>query len=51
MRNPTPAHISNVKQSVHSIEIDESSKISDVLNDTFNHVARVNLVEKFAALG
>ena len=51
MRDPAPAHISNVKQSVHSIEVDESSKISDVLNDTLNYVARVDLIEKFAALG
>ena len=50
MTQAAPRHIGDVKQAIHSIEIDERSEIGQVLDAAANDIAHVNAFEEFLTL-
>src|SRR5690242_21726917 len=46
MPQAAPGHVGDVKQAIHAPEINESAKISQVLNRTGNHIANLDALEK-----
>ena len=52
MGNTAPAHIGDMKESVHALKVDECTKVGDVLNLSLNLVTNGNsLKELLAKLG
>jgi hypothetical protein len=47
MRDPLPAHVGDMKQTVDPAEIDEGAVIGDVLDDAFAHFAFLQLSDDF----
>ena len=39
MSETSPGHVGDVEQSIHAVEVDESAKIGEVLDNTLHHVA------------
>ena len=47
MRDTTPAHVSDVEESVHALKIDESTEIGDILDLTFDLITNSDGAEEF----
>jgi hypothetical protein len=45
-----PAHVGDVQQAVHAVEIDERTEIGDVLDDALADLAGLNGIEEVATL-
>ncbi len=50
MRHPAPAHVSDVQQAVHAVQIDESAKISDVLDNAAANLLGLQFLQQLGAL-
>src|SRR3990172_232544 len=50
MRDPAPGQVVDMKQAIHSAEVDENTKIGDVFNNPFEHLAALQLLKDLFAL-
>ena len=50
MRDPAPAHVGDVKETVHTVEIDERTEIGDVLDHALAGLTRLDRFEERATL-
>ena len=50
MRNTTPAHVGDVKKTVHAVEVDKRTEIGDVLDHTLANLTGLNGVEEALTL-
>ncbi len=48
--NAAPAHVGDMEQAIHAIQIDERSEIGDVLDDAFADLPRLDALQQVAAL-
>ena len=44
--NAAPAHVGNVEQSVHTLEVNKGTKVGDVLHLTFDLVANLDALKE-----
>jgi len=51
VRDATPAHVGDVEEAVHAVEVDERAEIGDVLDHALADLAGLDGVEQVAALG
>ena len=51
MGDTAPAHVGDVEQAVHAVEVDERAEIGDVLDDALADLAGLDRVEESATLG
>jgi hypothetical protein len=45
-----PAHVRDVEKAVEAVEVDKGTVVGDVLDGTATNIARLDLLEKIAAL-
>ena len=50
VRDAAPAHVSDVQQAVQTIQVNERTKVSQVLNCTLADISRHHLVEQLRTL-
>ena len=50
MRDPAPAHVGDVEQAVHAVQVDECAEVGDVLDDALAELPGLDRVEERAAL-
>jgi len=50
VRDPAPAHVGDVKEAVHAVEIDERAEIGDILDDALADLPRLDALEQIAPL-
>ena len=50
MRHPAPAHVRDVQQAIHAAQVDERTKVGDVLDDALSGLADLELLHEELAL-